>query len=92
MASVTAECKVARRPTLIANDFYNVGWALGAEIADWRTLDLAALADLRADQGQPLKAGEFVTLGSITRFHPVAAGDRVEIEIHRLAAVSIRIG
>jgi 2-oxo-3-hexenedioate decarboxylase/2-keto-4-pentenoate hydratase len=108
-------------PTLIADDFYNVGCVLGREIAAWQTLDLAALggtlringaetgrgrgadimghplnalawlADLRAREGQPLKAGEFVTLGSITRSHAVAPGDRVEIEIEKLGRVGLRI-
>ena len=108
-------------PTLVADDFYNVGCVLGREVALGQALDLAALggglringtetgrgrgadimghplnalawlADLRAREGQPLKAGEFVTLGSITRSHPVKPGDRVEIEIEELGRVGLRI-
>ncbi len=108
-------------PTLVADDFYNVGCVLGREVAGWQALDLAALgglmridgneigrgrgadimghplnalawlADLRAREGRPLKAGEFVTLGSITRSHPVKPGDRVEIEIEALGRVGLRI-
>jgi 2-keto-4-pentenoate hydratase len=108
-------------PTLVADDFYNVGCALGPEVAAWQALDLAILggtlringaetgrgrgadimghplnalawlADLRARKGRPLKAGEFVTLGSLTRSHPVAPGDRVEIEIEELGRIGLRI-
>jgi 2-keto-4-pentenoate hydratase len=108
-------------PTQIADDFYNVGCALGREIRDWQRLDLAALAgamringeeigrgrgadimghplnalawlaDLRAREGRPLRAGEFVTLGSITRSHPVAPGDRVETELDELGGVTLQI-
>jgi len=108
-------------PTLVADDFYNVGCVLGLEVALWQALDLAAiggvlringnetgrgrgadimghplnalawLADLRAREGRPLKAGEFVTLGSITRSQSVAPGDRVEIEIEQLGRVGLRI-
>jgi 2-keto-4-pentenoate hydratase len=109
-------------PSLVADDFYNAGAALGVEIAGWQDLDLAALhgamringietgrgrggdimdhplnalawlADLRAGEGRPLRAGEFVTLGSITRSHPVVPGDRVEIEIEKLGGVTLLIG
>ena len=47
--------------------------------------------DAAAREGRPLMAGEFVTLGSITRSHPVAPGDRVEIEIERLGKVGLRV-
>jgi 2-keto-4-pentenoate hydratase len=108
-------------PSLVADDFYNVGAAMGVEVAGWQDLDLAALrgamringieigrgrggdimdhplnalawlADLRAREGRPLRAGEFVTLGSITRSHPVVPGDRVEIEIERLGGVGLLV-
>jgi 2-oxo-3-hexenedioate decarboxylase/2-keto-4-pentenoate hydratase len=107
--------------TLIADDFYNVGCALGEDIRDWKAIDLAAitgfmringrevgrgkgsdimehplnalawLANLRASEGRPLKAGEFVTLGSIVSSQRVAAGDRVEIDVESLGAVSLQI-
>ncbi len=108
-------------PTLIADDFYNVGCALGAEARDWQAIDLAAvagamringretglgrgsdimghplaalawLANLKASEGHPLKAGTFVTLGSIVSSQRVAPGDRVTIEIEKLGRVEIAI-
>ena len=108
-------------PTLIADDFYNVGCALGEEIRNWQAIDLATingsmringretgrgtgsdimgnplaalawLANLRASEGQPLKAGEFVTLGSIVSSQRVAPGDRVEIEIEKLGGISLAV-
>ncbi len=108
-------------PTLVADDFYNVGAVLGTEVSGWQDLDLEALhggmcingtetgrgrggdimdhplnalawlADLRAREGRPLRAGEFVTLGSITRSHPVAPGDRVTIEIEKLGGVGLLV-
>ena len=108
-------------PTLIADDFYNAGCALGHEISDWQSIDLAAiagtmringremghgqggdimghpfaalawLANLRASEGHPLKAGTFVTLGSIVSSQRVAPGDRVEIEIEKLGVIKLAI-
>lgn len=84
-------------PVLIADDFFNAGVVLGSAVADWRSLDLAAiegvmtiggaeagrgrgadilghplaalawLADHRAALGTPLRAGEFVMLGSVVK-------------------------
>ena len=108
-------------PTLIADDFYNVGCALGREIASWQSIDLptitgamhingkemgrgkggdimghplaalAWLANLRAGEGYPLKAGAFVTLGSIVSSQRVAPGDRVDIEIESLGRLAISV-
>ncbi len=108
-------------PTLIADDFYNAGCALGGEIAGWEAIDLAAiagvmringremgcgkggdimghplaalawLANLRAAEDHHLKAGAFVTLGSIVSSQRVAPGDRVEIEIESLGAIKLAI-
>ena len=108
-------------PTLIADDFYNVGCALGREVTGWQSIDLAAitgtmringretgrgkgsdimgnplaalawLANLRASENHPLKAGEFVTLGSIVSSQRVMPGDWVEIEIERLGGISLAI-
>ncbi len=108
-------------PTLIADDFYNVGCVLGEEIRDWQTIDLAAisgtmringretgrgkggdimghplealawLANLRASEGHHLKAGDFITLGSIVSSQRVAPGDRVEIEIESLGRLGISV-
>ncbi len=63
----------------------------GADIMGHPLNALAWLADLRAQEGRPLKAGEFVTLGSITRSHPVAPGDHVEIEIEQLGRIGLRV-
>ncbi len=52
---------------------------------------LAWLANLRASENRPLKAGEFVTLGSIVSSQRVAAGDRVEIEIESLGGIRLQI-
>jgi 2-oxo-3-hexenedioate decarboxylase/2-keto-4-pentenoate hydratase len=108
-------------PTLIADDFYNVGCALGGEMRDWQAIDLAAiggamslngretgrgrgsdimghplaalawLANLKASEGHPLKAGTFITLGSIVSSQRVAPGDRVKIEIEKLGAIEITV-
>lgn len=67
------------------------GRGRGGDIMDHPLNALAWLADLRAREGRPLKAGEFITLGSITRSHPVVPGDRVEIEIEKLGSVGLRI-
>lgn len=108
-------------PTLIADDFYNVGCALGREIAAWQAIDLATiaggmringeemgrgkggdimghplaalawLANLRAGEGYHLKAGAFITLGSIVSSQRVAPGDRVEIEIESLGSLALSV-
>ncbi len=100
--------------SLLADDFFNAGCVLGAPVADWRNLDLAALsgrmlingkeagagvggdilglplnalvwlADLAADQGRPLKAGEFVTLGSLVQTVWVDQGDEIIADIDGL--------
>ena len=67
------------------------GRGCGADIMGHPLNALAWLADLRAQEGRPLKAGEFVTLGSITRSHPVARGDHVEIEIEQLGRIGLRV-
>ncbi len=108
-------------PTLIADDFYNVGCVLGREIASWQAIDLATiagtmringremghgqggdimghpfaalawLANLRSSEGHPLKAGMFITLGSIVSSQRVAPGDRVEIEVESLGRLGISV-
>jgi 2-oxo-3-hexenedioate decarboxylase/2-keto-4-pentenoate hydratase len=44
-------------PTLIADDFFNAGCVLGAPIAAWQTLDLAALAGRMAINGRMVGTG-----------------------------------
>ncbi len=50
---------------------------------------LAWLANRLAERGRHLKAGEFVTLGSVIPTHWVSKGDRIDHEIPGLGAVSI---
>lgn len=50
---------------------------------------LAWLANRLAERGRQLKAGEFVTLGSVIPTHWVSQGDRIDHEIPGFGAVSI---
>ena len=101
-------------PTLIADDFFNAGCVLGPPVADWRGLDLAALAGTMTINGAvvgrgrggdimghpfaalawlakmrgPLRAGEFVLLGSVVETRWGAAGDRIEVAIAGLGGAS----
>lgn len=52
---------------------------------------LAWLANRLAERGRHLKAGEFVTLGSVIATHWVSKGDRIDHEIPGLGAVSITL-
>lgn len=52
---------------------------------------LAWLANRLAERGRHLKAGEFVTLGSVIPTHWVAKGDRIDHEIPGLGSVSITL-
>ncbi len=107
-------------PTLVADDFFDAGCVLGAPVADWQSLDLAALggrmtingdevgsgiggdimghplealawlASLRAARGTPLRAGDFVLLGSVVETKWVEQGDLVEIELDQLGRATAR--
>jgi 2-oxo-3-hexenedioate decarboxylase/2-keto-4-pentenoate hydratase len=107
--------------TLLADDFFGAGCVLGAELTNWRDLDLATLggrmlingteagagiagdilghplnalvwlADLRAKQGTPLKAGTFVTLGSLVKTVWVDKGDKIVAEIDGLEPATLVI-
>ena len=100
--------------SLLADDFFGAGCVLGAEMTNWRNLDLATLcgrmlingnqvgegmggdilghplnalvwlADLRAKQSMPLKAGEIVTLGSLVKTVWVDKGDEIVADIDGL--------
>ena len=53
---------------------------------------LAWLANSRLRHGlDPLKAGEFVLLGSVVETKWLQAGDRVRIEIEKLGDVSLSV-
>lgn len=52
---------------------------------------LAWLANRLGERDRHLKAGEFVTLGSVIPTHWVSAGDRIDHEIPGLGAVSITL-
>jgi 2-keto-4-pentenoate hydratase len=67
------------------------GRGKGGDIMGHPLAALAWLANLRASEGQHLKAGEFVTLGSIVGSQRVAPGDRVEIEIEKLGRLGLAI-
>jgi 2-keto-4-pentenoate hydratase len=68
----------------------NVGSGTGAQIMGHPLEALAWLANLRAGQGQMLKAGAFVSLGSIVETKWIAAGDLVEVAIEGLGRVSVQ--
>ncbi len=68
-----------------------VGEGSGADILGYPMDALAWLATERAAQGQPLRSGEFVTLGSIVKTVWVEAGDRIEMEIDGLGRASLVI-
>jgi 2-oxo-3-hexenedioate decarboxylase/2-keto-4-pentenoate hydratase len=56
-------------PTLIADDFFDAGCVLGAEVGDWRRLDLAAAAGRTRINGVEVGSGR----GADVMGHPFAA-------------------
>lgn len=68
-----------------------IGEGQGSDILGHPIDALAWLATLRAEQEQPLKAGEFVTLGSIVKTVWVEAGDRIEMEVDELGRAVLEI-
>jgi 2-keto-4-pentenoate hydratase len=56
-------------PTLIADDFFNTGVVLGAEVTEWRGMDLAAVRGTLLIDGEPHSAG----LGADILGHPMEA-------------------
>jgi 2-oxo-3-hexenedioate decarboxylase/2-keto-4-pentenoate hydratase len=62
-----------------------VGEGRGADILGHPLDALAWLAGARHARGRPLRAGEFVTLGSLVATRWVASGDEVRIELEGLA-------
>lgn len=66
-----------------------IGEGIGADILGHPMDALAWLADFRAGREQPLKAGEFVTLGSIVKTEWIEAGDTVVVEIDGLGTATL---
>ena len=67
----------------------NVGSGRGADILGHPLEALAWLAGSMADRGRSLRAGEFVTLGSVVATQWVTRGDRVMIEIDGLGQAAV---
>lgn len=65
-----------------------VGRGRGAQIMGHPLEALAWLANLRAREGRPLRAGEFVSLGSIVETKWIDAGDEIAVEIDGIGRVS----
>ncbi|MGD9537422.1 MAG: 2-keto-4-pentenoate hydratase [Alphaproteobacteria bacterium] len=110
----------AGTPSLIADDFFDVGCVLGAPVVNWRKLDLAKLkgeitingklvssglsgdvmghpfealawlANELARRGRGLKAGEFVTTGSICDVIWVNPGETAIGTIESLGSITAR--
>lgn len=66
-----------------------IGEGIGGDILGHPMDALAWLAEFRAGRGQPLKAGEFVTLGSIVKTEWIEAGDEVVTEIDGLGTATL---
>jgi 2-oxo-3-hexenedioate decarboxylase/2-keto-4-pentenoate hydratase len=67
-----------------------VGRGKGGDILGHPVAALAWLANARAGHGTPLRAGEFVLLGSVVETKWVEAGDVVEIEVDGLGTARAR--
>ncbi len=68
-----------------------VGQGRGGDILDHPLNALVWLANLRVAQGQPLQAGEFVTLGSLVQTVWIDAGDEVVAEIEGLGRAVLKL-
>jgi 2-keto-4-pentenoate hydratase len=67
-----------------------VGTGAGALIMGHPLEALAWLANRLAERGRELKAGEFVTLGSVVTTKWVSQGDLIEVEMAGLGGVTIK--
>jgi 2-oxo-3-hexenedioate decarboxylase/2-keto-4-pentenoate hydratase len=65
-----------------------IGEGRGGDVLGHPLHALAWLANLRAAQNRPLRAGTFVLLGSVVETQWLAPGDRVEIAIEGLGGAS----
>jgi 2-oxo-3-hexenedioate decarboxylase/2-keto-4-pentenoate hydratase len=68
----------------------HVGTGSGAAILDHPLSALAWLANLMAQRGRSLRAGEFVLLGSLVETKWVERGDLVEIDLGSLGGATAR--
>ncbi len=59
----------------------------GAAVLGHPANAVAWLANALAERGEALRAGTFVMPGALSNAHPVAPGDQVEVEIHRLGSL-----
>ena len=66
-----------------------IGEGIGRDILGHPMDALAWLAAFRAGRGQPLKAGEFVTLGSIVKTEWIESGDTVVTQIDGLGTATL---
>lgn len=66
-----------------------IGSGVGADILGHPLEALAWLANMRAERGLELQAGEFVTLGSVVQTHWVSPGDLIEVEVEGLGAAVV---
>ena len=73
-------------------DGIEVGRGVGADILGHPLDALAWLANHRAARGLGLRAGDLVSLGSVTQTCWLEPGQSAEIEIEELGAVSLRYG
>ena len=76
-------------PTLMQLSQSETVRIVGINWRDDREDALAWLASFRAGRGQPLKAGQFVTLGSIVKTEWIEAGDEVVTEIDGLGTATL---
>jgi len=69
----------------------SVGRGTGGAVLGHPLNALAWLADTAAAAGMPLKAGEFVLLGSVVKTFHIAAGDEVRIAVDGLGEASLAL-
>lgn len=67
-----------------------IGTAAGAAALGDPAVSVAWLANTLADFGIPLKAGEIIMPGALTKSEPVKAGDMIRATYDRLGSVSVR--
>ena len=69
----------------------SVGSGTGDQVLGHPLNALAWLADRAAADGRPLRAGEFVLLGSVVKTHWLAAGDRVRVRLEGLGEATLEL-
>jgi 2-keto-4-pentenoate hydratase len=84
------ELDLATLPGHMSIDGKEVGKGIGGDILGHPFTALAWLANRRAEAGLPLRAGEFVLLGSLVQTQWVEKGAVVEVEIAELGGAVAR--